>query len=284
MDVEGLLDWAERKLKASPAIDHWQKDREEIEAEELLDDVIGEDVKLDAEVPQAAARRFEKMIARRAKGEPVALILGYAEFRGLRITARPGTFLPRDSSEFLAEQAIRRLKRLDRPVAVDVATGVGPVALAIKNEVRRAQVYGTDLSATAVTAARANARKLKVPVKFVRGNLFSALPRRLKSKVDVITLHPPYVGRGELRELPDEIRKFEPVGVLSDGSAQGLGLVESTAHQAGGWLRPGGWLLIEVSPDRARAVGSVMRRAGFKDIKSTKDRSFQVTRVVIGRA
>jgi release factor glutamine methyltransferase len=213
----------------------------------------------------------------------VALIVGFADFRGLRIAARPGTFIPRDSTEFLAEQAIRRLRRRPRPVAVDLATGSGPVALAIKNEVRRASVYGTDLSAKAVQAARANSRRLRLPVRFYRGDLYGALPSSLQGKVDVVTLHPPYVARSELRELPDEIRRFEPKGVLSDGTSSGLGLVQAAASQAGDWLRPFGWLLVEVSPDRARSVASVMRKAGLKDVRSTKDRSFQVTRVMVGR-
>jgi release factor glutamine methyltransferase len=97
------------------------------------------------------------------------------------------------------------------------------------------------------------------------------------------TLHPPYVAKAELRELPDEIRRWEPAHTLTDRSADGLGLIERTAAEAGTWLKPGGWFLIEVSPDRARSVQSVMRRNGFRDLRSTADRSFKVTRVLVGR-
>jgi release factor glutamine methyltransferase len=224
------------------------------------------------------------MVARRATGEPTQLIVGYAEFRGLKLIAKPGTFIPRDSSEFLASQAIRRLRRKASPVVIDLACGTGPVALAIKHEVPKAAVFGADLSQPSIDVARANARKLKLGVKFFSGDLFKPLPAGLRGTVDVITLHPPYVGRKELKELPDEIRKFEPKGVLSDGSPEGLGLVEATCAEALGWLGKGGVLLIEVSPDRARAVLSVMRKAGFKDLKSSMDRGFKVTRVLSGRA
>jgi release factor glutamine methyltransferase len=86
-----------------------------------------------------------------------------------------------------------------------------------------------------------------------------------------------------MRELPDEIRRWEPAHTLTDHSTDGLGLVGRTAAEAGAWLRPGGWLLVEVSPDRARAVGRVLRSNGFRDVRSTLDRGFKVTRVMVGR-
>jgi release factor glutamine methyltransferase len=223
------------------------------------------------------------MVERRASGEPVQLIKGHAVFRGLEIEARPGVFVPRDSTEFLAEQAIRRLHGRRRPVAVDLATGGGAVALSIANEVPGARVFGSDISPAAVRVARHNAEGLRLRATFVRGDLFGALPRRIAGNVDVITLHPPYVARGELRELPEEILRFEPVHTLTDQSFDGLGLVGRAVAEAPAWLRPGGWLLIEVSPDRARAVASVMRRGGLADVRSTMDRGFRVTRVLVGR-
>ena len=280
-----LVDEAVKTLKASPAIDHWQRDRELIEAEDLLGHAIGtEDFDRDTEVSSGARRRFERMIERRAKGEPVQLIKGYAIFRGLDVLARPGVFVPRDSTEFLAEQAVRRVRRRRQPVLVDVATGGGGIALAVVNEVRRARVYGTDISPEAIRVARANARKLRLPATFVVGDLFGGLPKHLRGGVDVVTLHPPYVARSELRELPEEIRRWEPAHTLTDRSPDGLRIVERSTTEAPAWLRPGGWLLIEVSPDRARAVRSVLQRTGFRDVRSTMDRGFKVTRVLVGRS
>jgi release factor glutamine methyltransferase len=272
-------------LKASPNIDHWQKDREEIEADDLLCFALGvEDVEPDDEVPAATRRRFERMVERRVTGEPVQLIKGYAVFRGLEILARPGVFVPRDSTEFLAEQAIRRLRRRRAPVAVDLACGGGTVGLAVADEVPASRVYGTDISADAIRVARRNAKRLELPnATFFTGDLFGALPSRLRGAVDVITLHPPYVAKLELHELPEEIRRFEPVHTLTDHSADGLGLIGRSAAESGEWLKPGGWLLIEVSPDRARSVARVMREHGFRDVRSTVDTGFKVTRVLVGR-
>ncbi len=223
------------------------------------------------------------MVDRRVKGEPVQLIKGFAVFRGMEIGARPGVFVPRDSSEFLAEQAIRRLRRRRRPVLVDVATGGGTIALAAANEVPGVRAFGTDISANAVRVARRNAAALRLRATIGVGDLFGGVPSKLKGRVDVVTLHPPYVPKGELRDLPDEIRRWEPAHTLSDRSVDGLGLIGRTASEAGEWLKPGGWLLIEVSPDRSRAVASVMRKGGFTDVRSTVDEGFKVTRVMVGR-
>src|SRR3954449_5559034 len=102
MNGQELIDEAVDVLEASDAIDHWQHDRERIEAEELLSHLIGPDWKAGDEIPSGSVRSFRKLIARRATGEPVPYIKGYAEFRGLRLIARTGVFVPRDSTEFLA--------------------------------------------------------------------------------------------------------------------------------------------------------------------------------------
>ncbi len=212
------------------------------------------------------------------------LIKGFAVFRGLEILARPGVFVPRDSTEFLAEQAIRRLRRRRDAVAVDLACGGGTVGLAIADEVPSSRVYGTDISAEAIRVARRNARRLELPnATFLTGDLFGALPPRLRGSIDVITLHPPYVAKRELLKLPEEIRRFEPAHTLTDHSTDGLGLIGRAAAESGAWLKSGGWLLIEVSPDRARAVARVMREHGFRDVRSTVDAGFKVTRVLVGR-
>jgi release factor glutamine methyltransferase len=285
VNAQELLDRAVERLERSTSIDHWQKDREIIEAEDLLAHAMDVDeFDVDDDVPAPVRRRFERMIERRAAGEPVPLIKGYAEFRGLRLIARAGVFVPRDSSEYLAEQAIRRLRSRRAPVLVDLATGGGTVALAVANEVASAHVFGTDISRDAIRVARTNARRHGITnTTFVVGDLFEPLPVRLRGKVDVITLHPPYVARAELAELPSEIRAWEPLHTLSDRSVDGLGLVGRTVAEGLAWLRPRGWLLIEVSPDRARAVMSVMRRGGYREPRSTFDRAFRVTRVIVGR-
>lgn len=284
MKASKLMKQGVKTLKASRAIDHWQKDREEIEAEDLLMHALGVDeIEPDDAVPPKIRRTFLKMIARRATGEPVQFIKGYAEFRGLELIAKPGIFVPRDSTEFLAEQAVRRLHRRKRAVAVDLATGGGTVALAVKNETKGVRVFGTDVSTMAIRIARKNAKRLRLNATFVTGDLFGGLPKRLAGKVDVITLHPPYVARHEIRELPEEIRNFEPLHTLTDRSVDGLGLVGRAAAEGHDWLRKRGWLLVEVSPDRAGAAAKVLRANGYRDVRITKGGELKVTRVIVGR-
>ena len=283
MKVRRVLDDAVRVLKASPAIDHWQRGRERIEAEDLLWHVLGEEPDPREDVSESERRRFERLVRRRATGEPIPYIKGYTEFRGMELEVRPGVFVPRDASEFLAVQAIRRLHGRDVPVHVDLATGAGTIALAVANEVPRATVVGTDVSRDAVLLARRNARRLGLEARFVTGDLFGGLPRGLHGEVDVVTLHPPYIPKGELKDLPDEIRDWEPEHTLTDRSVDGLGLISRTAREAPAWLSNTGWLLMEVSPDRVPLVKGVLRRAGFRDLQSTKGGPLPLTRVVVAR-
>jgi release factor glutamine methyltransferase len=282
-----LIHEGAKRMKRSPAIDHWPADREIHEARQLLAFVTGTEedhVDESTSVSPIRTRRYRDLVRRRAGGEPMAHILGWTEFKGLRMRVRPGAFVPRQSSEFTVEQAARRLRRRPKPVAVDMATGIGPIALAIAATVPRARVYGTDISAGAIRQARANARDLRLRnAEFHKGDLFAALPPVIRGKVDVITAHAPYVPKSEVRDLPLEIRGFEPEDTLTDFSEHGLGLLTRIADESPDWLRPGGWLLVEVSPDFARVVRGLLVRSGYRDVKSTKGWP-EVTRVVIARS
>ena len=284
MKARTLLKAGAVRLKASPAIDHWQPGREKIEAEILLIALNdGYEPEPTEQISKKKQRRFEEWIERRYTGEPVAHITGVTDFRGLDLIVEPGVFVPRDSSEWLAEQAVRRLRKRKRPVLVDLASGMGTIALAVANEVPKATVVGTDVSADAVKLARKNAKRLGLRARFVTGDLFGGLPRALAGTVDVITLHPPYVPVGEIKDLPEEIREWEPEHTLTDRSRDGLGLIGRTAREAPAWLSSNGWLLMEVSPDRVALVKRELRREGFRDMRSTKGGPIPLTRVIVAR-
>lgn len=277
----------ERRLKRSPAIDHWPADRERREAAALLAKALGVDEEepddLEAPVPARATARFRRLVRRRAGGEPMAHILGWTEFRGLRFRVRPGAFVPRQSSEWTVEQTVRRLRPRRRPVHVDVATGIGPIALAVASEVPKADVHGTDLLASGLRQARANARDLGIRnASFHAGDLLGPLPGELRGRVDAVTGHIPYVPVGEMDDLPLEVRGFEPEVTLTDYSDHGMTLVQRAVAESRDWLTPGGWLLLEVSPDRSRAVKGLMQRAGYEEVRSTKGWP-EISRTVVGR-
>jgi release factor glutamine methyltransferase len=281
-----LIASGERRLKRSPAIDHWPAGREREEARQLVAFVLGierDDLHLDDQVDGGRVRRYHDLVRRRAGGEPMAHILGWTEFRGLRLRVRPGAFVPRQSSEFTVELAVRRLVGRRSGRAVDLATGIGPIALGIAAGAPRAVVHGTDIAPGAIRQARWNADALGIRnVRFHLGDMYSPLPDRLRGAVDVITGHVPYVPRGDVRHLPLEVRGFEPEDTLTDFSEHGLSLVERAVEEGRDWLRPGGWMLTEVSPDLARAARGLFVRAGYRDIRSVKGWP-GVDRVVVGR-
>jgi release factor glutamine methyltransferase len=279
-----LIADAERALKSSDAIDHPHSGKERVDAEDILTHLLRREAVPHEEVAGLTLALFQRLIARRMRGEPVAYLTGTTTFGELELEVRPGAFIPRQSSEFLAVQAVRRLRGRPNPLHVDLGTGIGPVALVVGATLPRANVFGVDVSAKPLALARRNAARLRLRnVTFLRGDLFEPLPDRLAGRIDVITMHPPYVPRREVRTLPEEIARFEPKESLTDDSPKGDRILRRVAAEAPDWVRPGGWVLVEVSPDRAREVATILRRAGFRDVRSTKG-PIPVSRVVLGRA
>jgi release factor glutamine methyltransferase len=286
--VGDFIDAAETAIRASRHVELWKPWVARSDAEELVEIVLGREVAqedVDIRLSAAQARRLRDLAARRVEGEPMTLLHGHIDFHGIRIEVRPGVFTPRLSSEYMATQAIARLRRRrGNPVLVDVACGVGPVALSAARAVPAAQVWGLDISPAACELGRHNARRLGLSnVTFKAGDLLAPLPERLYDGVDVMTIHPPYVGRALVRTLPAEIARFEPAHSLTDNSDDGLGLVRRLAAESPVFLRRGGWLLVEVSPDLARSVAAILRREGFADVQSLREGAGAVTRLVVGK-
>ncbi len=276
-----LIAWAKGELIQANSRFGLQGEEED-DARTLLAHASGEPEPAD-EVPPACVRRFHRLVRRRHQGEPLAYIVGWVDFNGFRLGIRPGMFIPRLTSEFLARQAVRRLRGRRRPFYIDLATGIAPVAISVAKSVPRAQVWGVDISRRALDQARINAAALGASnVTFKKSDLFSALPAKLRGKIDVVTIHPPYVARRQVASLPVEVKSFEPRHTLSDSSVDGLGLVRRVASEGPGWLRPGGWLLVEIMPSESGRVRALMRCSGFAHVKSTCG-CYRQTRVIVGR-
>jgi release factor glutamine methyltransferase len=178
---------------------------------------------------------------------------------------------------------VKRLRPRKTPVHVDVATGIGPVAIGVARALPKAHVYGLDISKKALHQAKTNAERLGARnATFLRSDMFSGLPKRVRGSVDVITIHPPYVPKDEVVDLPDEIKKFEPQHTLTDKSSDGLGLVRRVIDEGRDVLRPGGWLLIEIVAAEFRRIAKLLREAGYTDIRSTHG-ELKLTRVITGR-
>lgn len=264
--VRDLLRLGERVLDDSSHIfeDH---DNEQA-ARELLAHVLKTQagkLKPDRQVRAQQRDRYLAFIARRAAGEPMPFLLGYIDFYGLELKVRPGAFVPRPSSELIVDRAVRRLRRRKAPAVVDVCTGAGPIALAIADEIPEADVYGIDILAEGLSQGRANARRLGIQnVKLKRGDMYGSLPNRLRGKVDVITAHVPYVPANEVEDLPAEVAEYEPALTITD-SMDGTYLMDVAIRQSPEWLKPGGWLLLEMSDDFAPKARRLLKRYGLVD-------------------
>ncbi|MHB8176032.1 MAG: N5-glutamine methyltransferase family protein [Thermoleophilia bacterium] len=280
--AEALISEAAAKLK-TVSERFGLEGEEQNEARELLAEALGRELLPGEAVTAAVRRRFQRLIGRRMTGEPLEFITGRVRFAGRELKIRPGMFIPRVTSEFLASQAVRRLRGRRLPAYVDVATGIGPVALTVALGVPHARVWGLDISQKAVNQAAANARRLGAEnASFRRSDLFARLPDELWGQVDVVTIHPPYVPNAMVADLPAEIRKFEPRHTLTDGSPDGFGLVRRVIDEGRGWIRPGGWLLIEIMPSESRRIRSLLKAGGYGDVRSTHG-EYRETRVVTGR-
>jgi release factor glutamine methyltransferase len=164
-------------------------------------------------------------------------------------------FVPRPETEMLVERALEALDGTDAPVAVDVGTGTGAVALAIKRRRPDASVYATDISEEAVAVARANASRHALDVAVLQGDLMTPLPDEVRGGVDLVASNPPYVTLEEYQSLPREVRA-EPYEALVGGTDVHRRLSE----EAPGWLRPGGWLVMEMGAAQADQVREAMSR------------------------
>jgi release factor glutamine methyltransferase len=271
--VGDYLELGERVLNDSTHIFEDHDNR--AEAEELLAhclEVDPDDLDESEVAPKRVGEQYLSLVARRAGGEPFPFITGHILFYGLDLKVRKGAFVPRPSSELTVDRAVRRLRRRNRPVVVDVCTGAGPIALAIADELPQAEVWGADIAKDGLDMARENARLLGIDnAKFSVSDMYGGLPSALKGQIDLITGHVPYVPPHEIEELPAEVKEHEPLYTLTDLSDDGLGLMRRAISESPEWLKPGGWLLLEVSDDLEDILRRLCREAGLQDKGAASD-------------
>ncbi|MFD7407865.1 putative protein N(5)-glutamine methyltransferase [Streptomyces sp. NPDC059866] len=215
----------------------------------------------EAELILGAARtpaEAAAMVDRRRAGLPLELVLGWAEFKGLRIAVEPGVFVPRRRTEFLVDQAVAQAP--DAAVVVDLCCGSGAVGAALAAALGRVELHAADIDPAAVRCARRNIAGHGGRVH--EGDLFEALPGELRGRVDILAANVPYVPTAEVGLLPAEARDHEPLVAL-DGGADGLEVLRRVAAGAVRWLAPGGCLLIETSERQAPSAVDAFIRAGL---------------------
>ena len=216
--------------------------------------------------------RFKQFVERRSKGEPVAYILGRKEFYGLDLAVNPAVLVPRPETELLVDLALR----LRFESAVDLGTGSGAIALALKHSRRLAEVVAVEADRAALAVARSNAARLGLDVEFRQGRWFEPLAGE---RFDHVVSNPPYVAKGDphLADLA-----YEPPFALLAGD-DGLDSIREIASVARVHLSTQGWLLIEHGMGQDAAVRKLFAQAGLEEVQTWPDLA-GIPRVTGGRA
>jgi release factor glutamine methyltransferase len=213
-----------------------------------------------------AYEQFAEWVVRRAAGQPLAYLVGEAEFRGRVFQVSPAVLIPRPETEVLIELALDKMRALAAPKVVDLGTGSGIVAISLALECPQASIATVDLSQEAIAVARNNAGRLGAKVDFFQGDWFVPLAGQ---RFDLVVSNPPYVAAGDphlaLNGLP-----HEPQMALTDG-ADGLDCIRRIVADAPLHLNSGGWLLVEHGYDQGEACRNLLTAAGFKSASTFPD-------------
>ena len=219
-------------------------------------------------VPDESARgRFVQLLAARARGEPVAYLIGRRGFWTFDLEVTRDVLIPRPETELLVELALERIPHDRESDVADLGTGSGAIALAIASERPRARVLATDASAAALAVARGNAQRLGIDnVDFAQGDWCAALGTR---RFDVIVSNPPYIADGDTHLGAGDLR-FEPLAALVSGS-DGLDAIHHIVVSAPAHLEPGGCLLFEHGYDQGERARTRLLESGFGEVFTARD-------------
>ena len=246
-------------------------------AEWLLEEGLGASrveilARPEAPVSTGEALQVEALVARRLRREPLQYVLGHADFFGLRLRVTPAVLIPRPETEEVAEEALRRLDGRETPWALDVGTGSGALALALKHRRPDAEVFACDVSEAALAVAADNAERLGLAVSFVQGDVLDpAFGHDAPPSFDLVVSNPPYVPETERATLAPEVRDHEPAEALFVPGDDPLVFYRTLAARAPDLLKPGGWLVVETHADHGEAVRDLFAGAGLREAALRRD-------------
>src|ERR1700741_4701796 len=219
------------------------------------------------ELTKEEQSRYDEALTQRTKGVPAQYITGHQEFWGLDLIVSPAVLIPRPETEHLIETVLPLARALKNPKIADVGTGSGAIALALAKELPNAEIHATDISPSALEMAEANAARLQLErnLFFHDTDLLNGLE---PAAFDFVISNPPYVGEAEADQVQLEVRKFEPRTAVFAGPT-GLEVIESLVPAARAALKPGGYLIMEISATIAEGVRTLLH--AWKDVTVTND-------------
>jgi len=245
----------------------WGMSRGEVEAKLLGTGTLPE---VEGHSAQELEETFRGFVTRRAAREPLQHILGVAWFRNLTLEVGPGVFVPRPETELLAEYAIESLRATahPEPIAIDLGTGSGAIALSMATEVPHARVYAVEKSPDAAVWTRKNIARYNNCVELVEGDLADALPE-LNGKVSVVASNPPYIPAAAVPRDP-EVRLFDPELALYGGE-DGLDIVRTLSRRALELAHPGAVLIMEHGELQGADIRAILAADGWRNPETLPD-------------
>ena len=225
-------------------------------------------------MPKEVYIRYEELLRERGKRIPLQHLTGEQEFMGLSFTVNDRVLIPRQDTELLAEEALKRLRPGAR--VLDLCTGSGCIAISLKKIRADLDVTASDLSGQALEIARENAKRLMTDIDFVQSDLLE----ELSGTFDMIVSNPPYIPTKTIDTLMEEVRFHDPKMAL-DGGADGLFFYRRIIAESKSHITLGGWLIFEIGHDQGETVSHMMMEGSYTGVRVIKDLS-GLDRVVVG--
>lgn len=239
-------------------------------------------------VDEQIRSKMRNLVKRRAKGEPVAYLVGHREFFSLDFHLVPGVFIPRPETESLVLEAVEKLKPIKTPRILELCIGSGCISISLAVQREDAEITAVELHPLAYETTLKNIDRHNVSqsVKVLKGDLFDVFgepPPADSQKYDLLISNPPYICTDEIAGLDSDIRDFEPHAAL-DGGADGLNIIRKILEQGPDYIKPGGWCLLEMDPAQISTCLEIAKTSGnWSQCESSKDMNGEERCVILQR-
>ncbi len=266
MQISKLIKTGSEKLKKEKILSHL------LDSELIMSKVLNESrekilISYDKEVTQNVIKTFNNLINRRAKKEPIAYIFNIKEFWSREFLVDSNTLIPRPETELLIEKIIKYFKKKNIFI-LDIGSGSGCIILSLLSEMKQSKGIGLDISKKATNIALKNSKKLGLNKRCKFYN--RPLNQVYGYKFDLIVSNPPYICTHQIKNLSDDVKKFEP-RIALDGGNDGLDVIKKVIYKSKSILKKKGIFALEIGYGQYKKVSQILRTLGFKERNLIKD-------------